>query len=68
MKFTERELYLLSDGILCLIGNARKAAELVATSAPQGVMIEMQTYRDELVMLNRKICAAMDDIEKEEQR
>ena len=68
MKFTERELELLSDGILQLIGNANSAARLVSPSARSDVRIAMEAYRDELNALNGKICAAMDEMEKEEQR
>lgn len=61
MKFTERELELLSDGILQLIGNANSAARLISPSAPSGVNIEMQAYRDELNALNGKICCMMEE-------
>ena len=61
MKFTERELELLSDGILQLMGNANSAARLVSTSAPSAVGTALSEYLKELRELNSRLCAAMGD-------
>ena len=64
--FTQREMELLSDGILCLIGNVDSAAAMLFTSARESVMREIRAYRDELNDLNSRLCAAMDEEEKQE--
>lgn len=66
MKFNDRELELLSDGILRLIGEANDAARMLSPSAPESLNREIRAYRDELNDLNSRLCAAMDEQEKQE--
>jgi hypothetical protein len=61
MKFTERELELLSDGILQLIGNANSMEKALNASAPENARKEIEAYRDELNALKGKIFVGMND-------
>lgn len=58
--FTQREMELLSDGILCLIGNANEAAKLISAPARGETLRAIRAYRDELADLNSKLCEMMD--------
>lgn len=58
MNFTERELYLLSDGLLALIENGGKARKL---TTDENVHTAIDGYLKELQALNSKLCARMKD-------
>lgn len=53
IDFTERELTLLSDGLLTMIENAGQAKRLLCDSDSQKVI---DKYVKELQALNNKIC------------
>lgn len=52
MEFTERELTLLSDGLLTLISNAGEAKKLVCDTASHK---SIDAYIKELQALNNKL-------------
>ncbi|SEU09141.1 hypothetical protein SAMN05443270_3065 [Lacrimispora sphenoides] len=52
-KFTNKDLEIISNGLLCLIGNAAKAKELVLDSASLNSIDE---YMRTLQVLNSKVC------------
>lgn len=54
MNFTERELTLLSDGVLTMIENAGQAKKLVCDTASHK---SIDAYINELQALNNKLCA-----------
>ncbi len=58
MNFTNRELYLLSEGILSLIREAGEAAKRVRSSK---IIDEIAAYRSGLRDLNSKLCSMMRD-------
>ena len=58
MKFTERELYLLSDGLLALIENGNKARKLTTDS---NVHAAIDGYLKEVQALNSKLCTEMKE-------
>lgn len=60
MNFTEKELYLLSCGVLQLIEDAGQAKKLlhVGTSAGRSAIDD---YAKELQELNSKICSMMEN-------
>lgn len=66
MKFTHRELELLSNGILALMKNANSAAKLLGDSMPETLNREIQEHHTELFILHRRLCDALC-AEKEEQ-
>lgn len=68
MKFTERELYLLSDGILRLVGQVNDAAIALSPSSPADLKTALEEYRKELRDLNGKICDMMEDAEQPKQK
>ena len=53
MEFTERELTLLSDGLLTMISNAGEAKKLVCDAELQK---SIDKYVSELQKLNSKLC------------
>lgn len=53
MSFNDRELTLLSDGILTMIENAGQAKRLVCDTKSQGAI---DSYMKELQRLNSKLC------------
>lgn len=53
MEFTERELTLLSDGLLTMISNAGEAKKLVCDAESQK---SIDKYVSELQRLNSKLC------------
>lgn len=53
MEFTERELTLLSDGLLTMITNAGEAKKLVCDTESQK---SIDKYVSELQRLNSKLC------------
>ena len=57
MDFTDRELALLSEGILCLMQDAWKAQGLVKADAARDAI---EDYAKELQRLNTKICNYME--------
>lgn len=57
MEFTERELDLLSDGIMRMIDDALRADTLVASAS---VRKALRDYMNELRELNTKICNYME--------
>jgi 3-deoxy-D-arabino-heptulosonate 7-phosphate (DAHP) synthase len=52
-KFTEKELEIISNGLLCLIGNVVKAKGLVMDTASQN---SIDDYMKALQALNSKVC------------
>lgn len=58
MNFTERELYLLSDGLLSLIENGNKARNL---TTDENVHAAIDGYLKEVQALNSKLCTRMKD-------
>ena len=54
MSLNDRELTLLSDGILAMIGNAGQAKGLVRTKSQDAI----DSYMKELQRLNSKLCNA----------
>lgn len=58
MNFTERELYLLSEGLLALIENGNKAGKL---TTDDNVHTAIDGYLKEVQALNSKVCAQMKD-------
>ena len=60
MNFTEKELYLLSCGVLQLIEDAGQAKKLLhaGTSARRSAIDD---YTKELQELNSKICSMMEN-------
>lgn len=57
MEFTERELTLLSDGLLTMISNAGEAKKLVNSREAHNAI---ETEIDTLVSLNSKLCGMME--------
>jgi len=57
MEFTDRELALLSEGILCLMQDAWKAQGLVKDDAARDAI---EDYTNELKRLNTIICNYME--------
>lgn len=57
MEFTDRELVLLSEGILCLMQDAWKAQGLVKDDIAREAI---EDYINELQRLNSKICNYME--------
>ena len=55
MSLNDRELTLLSDGILAMIGNAGQAKGLVRDTKSQDAI---DSYMKELQRLNSKLCNA----------
>lgn len=53
MSLNDRELTLLSDGILAMIGNAGQAKDLVHDTKSQDAI---DSYMKELQRLNSKLC------------
>lgn len=53
MSFNDRELILLSDGILTMIENAGQAKRLVCDTKSQDAI---DSYMKELQRLNSKLC------------
>jgi hypothetical protein len=60
MKFTEKELYLLSCGILQLIEDVGKAKKLLHAGSASGETA-IEEYTKELQELNSKVCSMMND-------
>lgn len=58
MNFTERELCLLSDGLLALIENGNKARKL---TTDENVHASIDGYLKEIQALNSKVCAEMKE-------
>lgn len=52
-KFTNKELEIISNGLLCLIGNAAKAKGLVTNTALQN---SIDDYMKTMQALNSKVC------------
>lgn len=60
MNFTEKELYLLSNGIIQLIEDAGQARKLLHAGSAAGKNA-IEDYIAELQALNSKICGMMTD-------
>lgn len=60
MDFTEKELYLLSNGIIQLIEDAGQARKLLHAGSAAGKSA-IEDYIAELQALNSKICGMMTD-------
>lgn len=60
MEFTEKELYLLSCGVLGLIEDAGQARKLLHAGTAAG-KTAIDDYRKELQELNSKICGMMQN-------
>jgi hypothetical protein len=60
MKFTEKELYLLSCGVLQLIEDASQAKKLLHAGSAAG-KVAIEEYTKELQELNSKLCSMMND-------
>lgn len=60
MNFTEKELYLLSCGVLQLIEDAGQAKKLLHAGTSAG-RSAIDDYTKELQELNSKICSIMEN-------
>lgn len=60
MNFTEKELYLLSCGVLQLIEDAGQAKKLLHAGTSAG-RTAIDDYTKELQELNSKICGIMEN-------
>ena len=60
MEFTEKELYLLSCGVLGLIEDAGQAKKLLHAATAAG-KTAIDDYTKELQDLNSKICGIMQN-------
>lgn len=60
MAFTEKELYLLSCGVLQLIEDAGQAKKLLHAGTTAG-KVAIEEYTKELQELNSKICSMMQN-------